>query len=303
MSFSLTVLGSSSALPTAKKFTTAHVLEVHGQYFLIDAGEGVQMQIRKYKISFSKINHLFISHLHGDHFFGLPGFISSLGLLGRKNDLHIYSHPSLQKILNTILDNVELKFKIIYHSLNYKKSELIFESKHLTVTSIPLVHRIPTCGFVFREKEKLRSIRKDMIQFYEIPIKDILSIKEGHDFETKDGTLVKNTHLTTAPPPAFSYAYCSDTKYTEKIIPYIKNVDLLYHEATFGEELKLLAQKTGHSTTVQAATIAHKAEVKKLLIGHFSSRYNDYRFLEKEAKKIFLNTKAVADGERYELRK
>ncbi|MCK4663085.1 MAG: ribonuclease Z [Bacteroidales bacterium] len=303
MSFSLTILGSSSALPTKDRFSTAQVLNILERFFLIDCGEGTQIQLRKFNIKFAKINNIFISHLHGDHYFGLNGLISTFNLLGRKNDLNIYAPIQLEQLIkcqSKILDN-ELEFNINFHKITPKRSEIIFEDDKLTVKTIPLKHRIPTCGFLFKEKPRQKNIRKDMVEFLKIPIKEIIKIKDGADYISNDGKLYTNDVLTIPPPKPRSYAYCSDTLYSEKIIPVIKDVDLLYHEATFAERHKSKAKESFHSTSVQAATIALKANVKKLIIGHFSPRYKDLSPLLNEAKSVFKNTELAEDGNTFKV--
>ncbi len=213
MSLSVLILGSSSALPTSERNLTAHVLNVNERFFLIDCGEGTQLQLRKYKASFSKIDHIFITHLHGDHTFGLPGLISTFNLLGRKKPLHIYAHGDLENMVMQFLLHYikELSFTLEFHPLIFNSTQLILENENITVQSIPLKHRIPTCGFIFKEKEALRKIKKEMIEFYHIPIKELLKLKKGSDFLTDEGILISNTLLTIDPIPAKSYAFCSDT--------------------------------------------------------------------------------------------
>lgn len=302
MSFILTILGSNSALPTSKRFSSAHVLNVHERFYLIDCGEGAQIQLRKNKLSLSKINNIFISHLHGDHYYGLFGLISTFSLLGRTNDLHIYTHLGLEKKINIVFSESELNFKIIYHKLNSDEPEIIYEDKVLTVKSFPLKHRIKTCGFLFKEKSKHRNIIKDYIEEYKISIKDIVKIKSGADYITSDGETIPNKELTIPPYKPRSYAYCSDTKYNEDIIPVIKNTDILYHEATFDSQNQELADDTWHSTSTDAAKIAEKANVKKLLIGHFSARYKTLDKHLEQARCIFTNTFAVNDNEQYSVK-
>lgn len=301
MSFAITILGSSSALPTSKRFPTAQILNVDERFFLIDCGEGTQIQLRRYKIKLGKLNHIFISHLHGDHIFGLTGLISSLGLLGRTNDLHIYGNPELQNFLQFFQTyyGEDLPFQIFFHPFGHRRSTTIYEDDKVEVMTIPLKHRIPTAGFLFREKPKSRNIRKDCIEKYTIPIKDIVKIKQGADFITDNGISIPNHELTLPPFKRRSYAYCSDTAYDEKIVPLIKNVDLLYHEATFKKSDANLARETYHSTTYEAAKIAKMANVKKLIIGHFSVRYKKIPPLLEEAKEVFNNTFAVNDGDVY----
>ena len=298
MSFSLTILGSSSALPTSDRTVTAHVLKVHERFFLIDCGEGTQMQMRKYRIRFGKIHHIFISHLHGDHFYGLFGLISSLNLMGRKVKLSIYGPPNLQKFLKIHFSNsaVKLDFELQFHPLDMKNNGIIMEDKNMTVESLPLDHKIDCVGFIFREKEKDRKIRKDLIENLNLSIVDLVGLKKGEDYINPDGRVFPNEDLTKPPSPARSYAYCSDTRFSEKIIPSIKDVDLLYHEATYLEDMKDRASKTGHSTAREAGLIAQKSNAGQLIIGHYSSRYKDLSPLLEEASQVFPQTILAIEG-------
>ncbi|MFP4525757.1 MAG: ribonuclease Z [Bacteroidales bacterium] len=298
MKFELTILGSSSALPTSQRNLTAHMLNVYERFFLIDCGEGTQLQIRKNKLRLSKINHIFISHNHGDHIYGLFGLLSSFNLLGRTNDLNIYAHKELRKGIKYIIRNYESQFsyKIQFHELNPNTKEKIFEDKNIEVYAFPLLHKIPTSGFLFVEKPRLPNIKKEYVQKYNIPIRDIRNIKEGGSYVTKEGIEISHQELTYPPYKPRSYAYCTDTAYNRDILPIIKNVDLLYHEATFNEEHAELAGETFHSTAKQAATIAKEAEAKSLIIGHFSSRYKKTDQHLAEAKSIFKNTITAYDG-------
>ena len=300
MPFQLTILGTSSALPTSNRYPTAQVLNVSGRFFLIDCGEGTQTQMRKYKIGFSRINHIFISHLHGDHIFGLIGLISTFALIGRENDLHIYSHSELQKFLSPQVEFLyanELPFKIIFHPLNFKKEQKIYEDSKVTVFSFPLDHRISTCGFRFEEKPALPNLLPEKIKEYQIPIRDRQHIKEGGDFITSDGRTIPHAELTINKHRARTFAFCSDTRYNKSYIESILNVDLLYHEATFANDNHDLAQTTYHSTGEDAAKVALKAEVRKLIIGHFSARYKDHAVILKEAQLVFPNTEAITEGQ------
>ncbi len=301
MSFVVKILGSNSAIPTIKRFASAHVLNVHERFFLIDCSEGTQIRLRMEGVKFLHINHIFISHLHGDHFFGLFGLISTLSMLGRKQALNIFADERLRAILDTVLNTNEIGFQVIVNPLNFKESNVILDTNALTVTSFPLKHRIPACGFLFKEKPKQRNIRKEFITTYNLSVKAILDIKNGADYRLSNGEIIPNSVLTVVPKPPVSYAYCSDTQYYEKIIPIIKGVDLLYHEATFTSKDEKLAKATGHSTGEQAAKIAKAAEVGKLIIGHFSSRYKNNDGMEAEAKKIFPNTQALKDGDTFVL--
>jgi len=301
MAFELTILGSSSATPTSERYPTAQVLNILGRFFLIDCGEGTQIQIRRLKIGFGKIKHIFISHLHGDHYYGLIGLISTFNLLGLKNDLHIYSPSQLKEIIQPQLDFLkgDLQFNVIFHPLNFKKPQLIFEDKKVEVVSFPLKHSINCCGFLFREKEKEANIKKECIQQYNIPIAQIVKIKQGADFITEKGETIPHEVLTTNPPPPLSYAFCSDTAFHPPVAEVIQGVNLLYHEATFTEELRDWADRTYHSTALDAAKIAQMAQAGKLLLGHFSSRYKSVKPFLEEAKTVFPNTEDVVDGKTY----
>jgi len=299
MKFELTILGSNSALPTPKRFSSAQILNINERFFLIDCGEGTQIQLRKYKQVFSKINNIFISHLHGDHFFGLPGLISSFSLLGRKADLNIYCPRDLERIISCMLGGFgdKITFNINYIYTNPKQEEIIYEDKEVIVKSFPLKHRIVTTGFYFIEKQKRNRLIKEKLEAYNIPIKLRDGIINGDDFTTKDGTVIENKYLTKKPTKPRSYAYCSDTAYTEKIVETLKDCDLLYHEATFSDEHEARAKETLHSTAKQAAKIAELANTKQLIIGHFSPRYKSLDKLLEEAKSVFDNTSIVNDGD------
>ena len=293
MSTFLTILGFNSAIPTVNSSPTAQFLEMEERAFLIDCGEGTQVQLRKAKARFSKINHIFISHLHGDHCFGLPGLIASFRLLGRETPLHIYAPKGIKEMLETIFRITETHkgFELIYHELESKKSVRIFEDNRLEVFTIPLNHRIYCNGYLFREKPKERHLNMQEISKYpEIETCDYHNLKLGKDFILSDGYVLKNEVLTTEPSKSVSYAFCSDTRYLESILPIIENVDVLYHEATFLHELKEMADYTGHTTALEAARIARKANVGKLILGHFSNRYHDLNVFTDEAREVFANT-------------
>jgi ribonuclease Z len=298
MSFSVTILGSSSALPTSKRYLTAHLVNHDERFFLIDCGEGTQLQLRRYGKKTARINHIFISHLHGDHVYGLFGLISSLSMLGRKNVFNIYAHQKLENVLKDHFRYFEtdLQFPIKFHPIESKKIQSLYEDEKLEIISIPLKHRIPCSGFIFREKARLLNLKKDKILYYNIGIRDIVKIKNGSDFVTPEGKMIPNEELTNLPKASKTYAYITDTKPTDSILPLINNVDLLYHESTFLEPDVKLAKTTYHSTAAQAAKIAKTANVKKLVLGHFSARYkHEEKFLE-EAKPIFQNTILAEDG-------
>jgi ribonuclease Z len=296
--FEITILGCGSAMPTTLHHPPSQLIDMNEKLFMIDCGEGTQLQMRKYKARMSKLHSLFISHLHGDHIFGLPGLISTLSLLGRTADLNIYAHKEIDFLLNPLLTYLgsHLSFKINLFPLNPHSEEKLFENKMMRVTSFPLKHRIDTNAFLFEQKQSPRHIKREMIDYYHVPVKQINEIKNGADYLCSDGNLILNEHLTTPGKPSRKYAYCSDTAYSPEIITYIKNVDLLYHEATFAESERNRAEETFHSTAQQAAEIALAAGVKKLMIGHFSSRYNETESLLKEAMAVFPNTELAVEG-------
>jgi ribonuclease Z len=298
--FELTILGCSSATPTSNRNPTAQLLNIAERFFLIDCGEATQIQLRKYKIKFQRINHIFISHLHGDHYLGLVGLLSSMHLLGRTNDLYIYAPEGLQEIIEVQLKLSQsyLNFSIVYHSHIFENNRLIFEDEKVEVRSIVLNHRIPCCGFVFSEKPLLANISKEVIKKYKLQVEEILALKKGADLELIDKTIVPNNLLVTKKLTPRKYAYCSDTSYDERLIPYIAKADLLYHEATFMNAMQARAKETFHSTSSEAATIAAKSGVQKLMIGHYSARYRDLEPLLAEAQAVFPNTVLAIEGEK-----
>lgn len=304
MKFELTILGCGSAVPTSKRNSAAQVLNVLERYFLIDCGEATQHQLRRFRIPYNKINHIFISHLHGDHFFGLIGLLSSLSMQNRRGEMHVYADKRLQEIIEfqLTLMNSKLGYPLIFHHLTREEC-VIFEDKAVSVTAFPLKHRYdaPVCGFLFREKERERTIRKDMAAAWQVPVAFMQYLKKGDDFVTSDGQVVPNARLTVAPPPARSYAYMTDTLYRERFAEYVTGVDLLYHEATYGRELEALAKSTFHSTAEQAACLAKAAGAKKLILGHFSSRYTDPCCLLPEAQAIFPATEICTDGDVFDI--
>ena len=303
MKTTLTILGCGSALPTRKNFPTAQILEIRDKQFLIDCGEGTQIRMRQMGVKTNRLGHIFISHLHGDHCFGLIGLISSFGMLNRTAELHIHAQVDLEKILTPLLQYFckELPFNVIFHTINPRKHELIYEDRSLQVFSIPLKHRVPCCGFLFEEKPRERHILREMIDFYHIPTWRISKIKQGEDFTTEEGEIIPNSQLTTASDLPKRFAYCSDTAYSPKIISIIKGVDCLYHESTFMDGEMIRSNQTEHSTARQAAEIAKKANVKKLIIGHYSARYNNQNELLNEAKEVFENTVLGEDMTVYEI--
>ena len=294
----LTILGCHSATPLENAHTTSQVLEVKEHLFLIDCGEGTQIQLRKRKIKFSRIKHIFISHLHGDHFYGLVGMISTFRLLGRSADLHIYGPKGIKEIITLQLKLAKswTNFDLFFHELDSNESQAIYEDDSLTVSTIPLDHRVYTNGYLFAEKTGLRRLDKNKIESLPIATCDFQNLKLGKDIIMGNGEKIKNKDVTLAPYLSRRYAFCSDTSYKESIVKEIQGVDVLYHEATFLNAHEDLAQKTKHSTASQAAKIAKMAEVGKLILGHFSSRYNDKSAFVDEANEHFDAVDLASDG-------
>lgn len=295
----LTILGCHSATPRVNAFPTSQYLEINNNHFLVDCGEGTQRQMRKYKVGFSKINHIFISHLHGDHFYGLVGLLSTYGILSREKDMHIFGPKGIKNATLQMLKISEshAKFKMVFHELSSKESELIYEDDRVSVRTIPLTHRVYTNGYLFTEKEKARKLNMLNISGYpEIDKADFLNIKAGRAVTLSSGEVVPNTELTIDPIKPASFAFCSDTSYKPNIVPIIKNVDLLYHEATFLDDRQDLAKKTKHSTSIEAAQIAKDANAGQLVIGHYSGRYPDTSLFQKEAETVFENVSLAEPG-------
>ena len=301
MSFKVTILGSSGAVPAYGRFPSSQLVEIQNRFFLVDCGEGCQMQLMRYQINFHRIGHIFISHLHGDHYLGLMGLIFTMHLQHRTNDLHIYSHRGLDEIITTQFKYSRSApgFKIHFHGLEKDEYKIIFEDDALSVETLPLQHHISCSGFIFREKIKPRRIDKTRLP-EGLSIQQLAGLKNGEDVIDETGNILyRNDALTFDPRHSRSYAYCSDTAFNESIVPLISNVDLLYHEATFGQEEESKAMETLHSTAHHAALIAAKAEVKKLLIGHFSARYKELDSLLLEARVTFTNTFLAQEGETF----
>jgi len=301
--FEVKILGSCSATPVYNRHPSAQLLNIDHRLYLIDCGEGTQIQLTRFKIKFNKIDHIFITHLHGDHYLGLVGLLSSMHLHGRIKDLYLYGPPGLDEIITVQMRYSEtfLNYKINFRELDTEKQEIIIETNTMTVETIPLQHRIKCCGFLFREKPKKRRVNKEMIPA-NILLQEIAALKNGEDIFDESGNLkYKNEEVTFPPRRSRSFAYCTDTIYTENFLPQIKGVDLLYHESTFLKDLALRAEETYHSTAADAATTALKAGVEKLIIGHFSSRYKDLQPLLNEAKEIFANTFLAIEGETFSI--
>ena len=290
--FELHILGCGSALPTTRHFATSQVVNLRDKLFMIDCGEGAQMQLRKSRLKFSRLNHIFISHLHGDHCFGLMGLISTFGLLGRTAELHIHSPKGLEELLAPMLNFFchTLAYKVIFHEFDTRQASVIYEDRSMTVTTFPLQHLIPCCGFLFAEKTRPNHIIRDMIDFYKVPVYELNRIKNGADYITPEGEVIANARLTRPSDPPRRYAYCSDTIFRREIAEQISGVDLLFHEATFAESELARAKETYHTTAAQAGRIAVEAGVRRLVIGHFSARYEDENVLLKEASAIFPDT-------------
>lgn len=300
---SVYILGCGSALPTRRHLPSAQVVNVNDKLFLVDCGEGTQLQFRFTKLHFNKIYDIFISHLHGDHCFGLIGLISTMGLLGRHAPLTIHAHADLQTLLQPQLDYFckELPYEVKFQPFDPSKNELIYEDRSVEVYTLPLHHRIPTAGFLFREKSRLPNINKALVDVYQIPLKALPGIKSGADFTTENGTVIPNAKLVNPVRKPRSYAYCSDTTYCKSLIPLIKGVDLLYHEATFDASESKRAKATFHSTASMAGKLAAEAEVGKLIIGHFSARYTDENVLLNEAKIAFEPTVMASENACYSI--
>lgn len=291
--FRVHILGCGSALPTLRHMSSMQVVECRGKLFMVDCGEGAQVQLRRSGLSFEKLGHIFITHLHGDHCFGLIGIISTFGLLGRLATLHIHAPEELRPMLEAQLDmffNYDIGYQVEFHGVDTKKQQVIYEDRSLTVETIPLNHRMPCAGYLFREKPSLPHIRREMIDTYNIPVSQINNIKAGQGYTLSDGTVVPHEKLVTPADAPRSYAYCSDTRYMPELHKIVKGVSTLYHESTYAQDKKDGAEKYYHSTAQQAAMVARDAQVGKLLLGHYSARYNDETILLKEAQEVFQNT-------------
>ena len=298
----LTILGCHSATPTASTHPTAQILEIKGHLFLIDYGEGTQMQLRKYRVKFSRIRHIFISHLHGDHFFGLPGLISTFLLLGREAELHIYGPKGIKQAILLLLKlgKAYTNFPLYFHELEETTPQVIYEDDKVTVETIPLKHRVYTNGFLFKEKLEDRKLDVDAARNLNIDLSYYNKIKQGFDVENKDGKLISNKDITFDPPAPKSYAYCSDTEYNPEMVPQIEGATVLYHESTFLDEHYHLAEKTKHSTAKESAVIARKAKVGTLILGHYSGRYGKLELFRKEAQEVFDNVELAEDGKSFQ---
>lgn len=290
--FKVYILGCGSALPTLRHSLSSQVVEMRGKQFMVDCGEGTQTQLRRSRIRFTKLGHVFITHLHGDHCFGLIGMISTFGLLGRTAPLHVYADAALGPMLQHQIDLFcsQLGYEVVFHPVDTTRRAVVYEDRSLTVETIPLCHRVPCCGYLFREKPTQPHIRRDMLGVYDIPTSQINNIKAGADWTLPDGTVVPNARLVTEADPPRSYAYCSDTQYLPDLHRQIEGVTCLYHEATYASDNEESARKYCHSTAAQAAQVALDAHAGRLVIGHYSARYEDETVLLAEAQKIFPHT-------------
>lgn len=296
--FRVHILGCGSALPTLRHTASSQVVEHGEKMYMVDCGEGTQCQLRKLHLKFNRIGHVFISHMHGDHCFGLIGMISTFGILGRTVPLHLWLSAELRAILEREVEVfcTDLGYELVYHTICPEKEMLIYEDKGLTVTTIPLSHRVPCCGFLFREKPTLPHIRRDMVDFYGIPNWRLPAIKQGEPWVTEEGVIVPAEKLTLPPDPARSYAYCSDTRYLPDLHTHIRGVNLLYHESTYDSSATERAKQFFHSTAKEAAMVARDAEVGELLLGHFSARYNDETAILNEAAAVFPRVRLADEG-------
>lgn len=296
--FRVHILGCGSALPTLKHNPSSQIVEIRGKCFLIDCGEGTQTQLRRSKIKFTRISAVFISHVHGDHCFGLIGMVSTFGMLGRTAPLHIYAPAGFSNIMKMQIDFFckDLEYEVVFHDVDTNAKNIIYEDRSLTVETVPLSHRVPCCGFIFREKQTLPHILRDMTDYYKVPVSQFNNIKNGADWVDEEGNVIPYTRLTTPSEPARSYAYCSDTKYLPMLHECLKDVCVLYHESTYSKEDEDMAKMYFHSTAAQAAQVASDANVGKLVLGHYSARYEDENRLLEETKNIFPNTVLSDEG-------
>ncbi len=296
--FRVHILGCGSALPTLKHNPSSQIVEIRGKCFMIDCGEGTQTQLRRSKIKFTRISAVFISHVHGDHCFGLIGMVSTFGMLGRTAPLHIYAPAGFSNIMKMQIDFFckDLEYEVVFHDVDTNANNIIYEDRSLTVETVPLSHRVPCCGFIFREKQTLPHILRDMTDYYKVPVSQFNNIKNGADWVDEEGNVIPYTRLTTPSELARSYAYCSDTKYLPMLHECLKDVCVLYHESTYSKEDEDMAKMYFHSTAAQAAQVASDANVGKLVLGHYSARYEDENRLLEEAKNIFPNTVLSDEG-------
>jgi len=299
----ITILGNNSAIPACGRHPTAQIVEIREQLLLVDCGEGTQMQMQRYGIRTRRIHHIFISHLHGDHYFGLIGLLTSMGLLGRTEPVHLYAPPKLEDIINIQLNAAAtvLPYELRFIPIEDDDSKMLINTPYITVQCFPTEHRIPCHGFVFESKKGGRVLLPEACRTYEIPAAYYARLKEGADYMQKNGELVKNEWVTSDPPPPQKYAYCADTLFTESFLSHIAGADIMYHESTYLNDLAQRARERFHSTALEAAQLAQKAGVKRLLLGHFSSKYEDLSVFEQEARSIFPATEITQEGMSFEV--
>ncbi|MDL2314627.1 ribonuclease Z [Bacteroidales bacterium OttesenSCG-928-C19] len=303
MDFSVTILGSSAALPTERRQCSAQLVQIHNHALLIDCGENTQVALRKQRLKLQKISHVFISHLHGDHILGLPGLLFTLHLLGRTEPMYVFSPKGLKEVIDQLLlvSNTTLNYDLHFIELAEDSNEIILDTEKFYVKKFPLLHKIETYGFLIQEKQDLLNIRKDVVKKYTLTIDEIKKIKQGEDYITPSGERISNKELILPPKELRSYAYCSDTAFFPDIIDTIKGTTVLYHETTFEANAEALAKEKFHTTSVQAAQMANLISAKQLIIGHISARYKDATPLLEEAKSVFQNTLLAEDGMRIEI--
>lgn len=296
--FKVHVLGCGSALPTLRHFASSQVVEIRGKMFMVDCGEGTQIALRRSRLHFARIQAVFITHLHGDHCFGLIGMVSTFGMLGRTAPLHVYAPGALESLLREQMEMFcnGLEYEVVFHAVDTGAHRVVYDDRSLTVETVPLQHRVPCCGYLFREKSGRRHIIREMIDCYEIPLSQIDNLRAGADWTTADGEVVPNGRLTTPPDPVRSYAYCSDTRYMPSLHRLVEGVDLLYHESTYDSACEERARLYWHSTAHQAATVARDAHVGRLMLGHFSARYEDESTILSEARDVFPNSFLAKEG-------
>ncbi len=296
--FEIHIIGCGSALPTKKHLPSCQVVDVRDKLLLLDCGEGAQLAWRRTGLNWQKITHIFLTHAHGDHVFGLPGFISTMGLLGRTAPLYVHGPSTLRPFVQCVIANFcqNMDYEVHFEAVDTLKHCIIFEDRSMEVWSLPLNHRVPCCGYLIKEKPGLPHIRREMIDFYDIPLWAINRIKAGEDWTTTDGEVIPHQRLTTPPDRVRSYAYCSDTMPVEQLAEWLHGVDLIYHEATYAESEHTMAARFGHSTASEAAQLAHHAQAARLMLGHFSARYDDENILLEEANSIFPDTILASEG-------
>ena len=298
---SVTILGNNSAVPAFNRHPTSQVVTHDGNNYLVDCGEGTQIQMIKYKIRRGKISHIFISHLHGDHYFGLVGLLNTFGLLSHQQELHVYGPAPLQQIVEMQMKVAEtvLPYPLFFHTIN--KAEILVDDDKIKISCFPTTHRIECYGFLFEEKEGKRKLLIEKVKKQNIPVSFYTSLQNGLDYITPQGQRIINAEVTTAPEKGMKYAFCADTRYEEKLLEYITGADMIYHETTYLDNMREMAFERFHATTKQAAEMAKKAGVKRLLIGHFSSKYSTLEHFEEEAREVFPNTELAIEGNVYDV--